>query len=135
MKKYAGIWIDLKKAIIIFLEGKSATSKTIYSNIETRERYEGEGKVFGRFGDQYLTHEKQKEKRLEKEVGEFAKRVLNEIGKVEKLVVFGPAQMKDKLKKKIQQNRNLSSVLTEVKSADSMTDNQVAAMVKDYFEL
>ena len=58
MKKNIGIWIDTKQAFVIKLSNNSHTIKTIESNIETRERVEGESKKFGRFGGQYLTYEK-----------------------------------------------------------------------------
>ena len=48
MKK-VGVWIDRREANIINLENESIQKKTIYSDIETRVRYEGEGKQFGRF--------------------------------------------------------------------------------------
>ena len=50
MKKQAGIWIDAKKAVIVFLEGNNHTLKTIHSNIESRERIPGQTKWFTRLG-------------------------------------------------------------------------------------
>lgn len=57
-----GIWIDQKEANIITLTKKDVHCKTIYSDIETRIRLEGEKKQYGRFGDQYLVDEKGKKK-------------------------------------------------------------------------
>ena len=59
-----GVWIDQKEANIITLSRDTAYSKTIYSDVETRIRIEGEKKQFGRFGDQYLVDEKGKENRV-----------------------------------------------------------------------
>ena len=43
-----GIWIDQKEAHIITLSEDAIHSKTIYSEVETRIRNEGEKKNFGR---------------------------------------------------------------------------------------
>ena len=64
MKTQMGIWIDTKKAIIVKLNGKESEFEVLQSGIETRERFEGEGKAFGRFGDQYLNDEKTKNERF-----------------------------------------------------------------------
>lgn len=61
MKKNIGIWIDSKQAFIIKLSNTKHTIKTIESNIEFRERVEGESKKFGRFGGQYISYEKHRE--------------------------------------------------------------------------
>ena len=59
-----GIWIDQKEANLITLTKNAIHSKTIYSDVETRIRTEGETKQFGRFGDQYLVDEKGKDNRV-----------------------------------------------------------------------
>ena len=58
MKK-VGIWLNQKEADIITLENNALKYKTIYSDIETHERIPGESKQFGRFGDQFLSDEKE----------------------------------------------------------------------------
>ena len=66
MKKI-GIWLDQKEANIITISDDKQELKTIYSEIETRERFPGEGKKYGRFGDQHLNDEKSKKLRGKKE--------------------------------------------------------------------
>jgi len=134
MKNQTGIWIDTKKAVIIFLEGKNHSLKTIHSNIESRERIPGETKWFTRFGNQFLNFEKKKKNRRANEIRIYLKDVTNEIRHANELVLFGPAGMKTELEKTIWKETTHSPVIRAVETADSMTDNQIVAWVKNYYQ-
>lgn len=135
MKKQTGIWIDTKKAVIVFLEENNHTVRIINSGIEGRVRITGEVKWFTRFANQYLNFEKKKENRRSNEILNYLKKVTNEIKSVDELVLFGPAAMKTELEKTIRNNTTHSPVIRAVETADSMTENQVVAWVKDYYKI
>lgn len=129
-----GVWIDLKKAILVNLHSDKKEVKTILSAIEPNERTPGESKDFVRFGNQFSNLEKQKENRLNNQTKEYLNHVLEELGHSDEFVIFGPAGMKHELEKLVLKNRDLSTKLKGVKTADSMTDNQTAAWVVDFFK-
>jgi len=134
MKKQTGIWIDKEKSLVITLfEGKHRI-KTIESEISNRERFEGEGKEYGRFGGQFLSMENKKKNRIKKHTMEYLKRIISEIKNSDKIVLFGPAEMKTDLEKVIQKDNNLKNKLIAVKTADSMTENQKVAWVKKFYQ-
>ena len=135
MNKQIGIWIDTKKAKIVTLSGDQRNLKTIDSDIETRERYEGDSKQSGRFGDQYLDNEKAKAQKIKNQSKDFFKAIKQEITGCDSIVVFGPANMKHELEKEIKNDHLLSSKLKAVVAADSMTDNQTSAWVVDYYKM
>jgi len=132
--KYAGIWIDQKEANIIVIDDKHIKNKTILSDIDTRERVEGESKKFGRFGDQYLNNEKGKKNKIEELTRTYLKNVLNTIKNVDEILIFGPAQTKIKLENLIKDDPNLSTKTYTVQNAEKMTANQKVAFVKNYFK-
>ena len=129
-----GIWIDLKEAHIITLSEGSIYSKTIYSDVETRIRNEGEKKQFGRFGDQYLVDEKGKDNRVKEYTQKYMLRIVKELSKADEIFLFGPAQMKMKLEKLIAGLPELAVKLKETKTAENMTHNQKLAYVKDFYK-
>ena len=133
MKKQTGIWIDHEKAIIITLDRSSYKLNTIESDIVTRERIDGETKTYGRFGDQFLSQEKHKERRIKEQTSKYLKNLLSEIKDVDELVLFGPANMKKELEKQILNEPILAPKLIAVESADSMTENQMVAWVKKFY--
>ncbi|MFD0763115.1 hypothetical protein ACFQZW_13580 [Lutibacter aestuarii] len=134
MKKNIGIWIDTKHAFVIRLSNNSHTFKTIESNIETRERVEGETKKYGRFGGQYLTYEKNRENKRIQMTNQFLKSLLKEIETCDSVVVFGPSKMKNIFEKEIRNNMQLTHKLAGVSSVNYLTENQIVAWVKDYFK-
>ena len=134
MIKQTGIWLDKEKAIIISLFEKKHTIKHIDSKIEGRERFEGEGKEYGRFGGQFLSMENKKKNRLKKQSAEYLKRIIQEIKNSDEVVLFGPAEMKTDLEKMIIKDHNLKDKLVAVKTADSMTENQLVAWVKKFYK-
>lgn len=133
MKKNIGIWIDTKKAVIIKLSNNGHAVKKIVSKIETRERVEGEGKKYGRFGGQYLTYEKNRENKMKLQTNQFFKTLLKEIKTVDNIVLFGPSRMKNMLKKEINNNIQLSKKLVGTFNSEAITKNQMVAWVKNQF--
>jgi hypothetical protein len=134
MNQKMGIWIDQSRASLVSLKEQGATLKTIASPIESRERIPGEGKDFGRFGQQFIDHERKKINKKELQKNEFLKGIISEIAEAEEFVVFGPAEMKTELRKAIEKDRHLAPRLRAVENAEKMTDNQLKAWVKDYFK-
>ncbi|MEX1188792.1 MAG: hypothetical protein WED33_05995 [Bacteroidia bacterium] len=134
MNQKMGIWIDQSKAALVSVNENKASMRTISSPIEKRTRKDGEGKDFGRFGNQYLDPEKRAENKKLQQRNEFLKNVMFELKDVEEFVVFGPAEMKTELRKSIEKDRDLLPKLKSVENAEKMTDNQLIAWVKDYFK-
>ncbi len=134
MKKRTGIWLDHEKATIITLDKGRYKLNTIESDIVTRERIDGETRNYGRFGDQSLNQEKHKERRIKEQTSNYLKSVLSEIQQVDELVLFGPANMKRQLEKLILYDATLTPKLKAVVSADSMTNNQMVAWVKKFYQ-
>ena len=133
MKKNIGIWIDTKQAVIIKLSNNGEAIKKIESNIETRERVEGEGKKFGRFGSQYLTYEKHRLNRKNEQTNQYFKNLLKEVQNCDAVVIFGPSKMKTLFAKEIQGNMQLSNKLVGVSNSDLITENQMVAWVKNHY--
>lgn len=134
MKKNIGIWIDTHQAVIVALLNGEHIVKTIESNIETKVRTPGESKKYGRFGGQYLTYEKNWENKKIEQTNQFLKLLLNEIEDCDAIVLFGPSIMKSLFEKEIKNNLNLIHKLAGVFDADSMTENQMVAWVKDFYK-
>ncbi len=133
MKKNIGIWIDTKQAVIIKLSTSNHKVKVIESNIETRERVAGESKKFGRFGGQYLTYEKNKLNRKHEQTNQFIKNLFKEVETCNSLVLFGPSKMKNIFEKEIKNNMQLAKKLKGVSNSKLLTENQMVAWVKDFY--
>ena len=134
MQNQIGVWIDLTKAVVVLLDKNNHDVRTIPSLIEKKERIPGETKLFGRFGAQFLEFNKKKENRLANQIREYLKEVVKEIKGASEIVLFGPADMKTALEKFMRDDKTLAGKIKSVETTDSMTNNQIVAWVKKYYQ-
>lgn len=132
-ERLVGIWLDSKEAFCVGLKGDNVTEEKIESGIETRERFEGEGKDSMRMGDQYSVPESKKRAHLEAGFKAYFKSLSNRLDKEDKLVVFGPGEVPAAFKNHLVSDKGWNSSTIELKKADSMSDNQKTAWVKKHF--
>jgi hypothetical protein len=134
MKNNIGIWTDTHQAVVIKLSNGEYTVKTIESNIATKVRTPEESKKYGRFGGHYLTYEKNWANKKLEQTNQFLKVLFKEVEDCDAVVLFGPSIMKTIFEKEIKNNLNLIGKLVGVFNADSMSENQMVAWVKDYYK-
>ncbi len=132
--KNIGIWIDTTKAMVVSVNGKDgALVRTIESNIESQVRIPGEGKESTRMGKQFIDNESTIENRRKHDLKSFFQNVKDAVKHAEAIVIVGPAEAKTGLHKLIQADNSMAGKVVKVEAADSMTDNQVVALLKSYF--
>ena len=133
MKKQTGIWVDKEKAVLVTLVNGNHSIQNVESDITTKNRDSGEGKDFGKFGNQFLNSEKKKESKHQHQTANFLKKIISAIEKTDEIVIFGPAEMKIELEKMILNNNEIADSLLDVKTSDNITENQIIAWVKGYY--
>ena len=135
MKKQAGIWIDSTKAIIVTLDGKNESIKEIQSELENRVYHDKEGDKGSFFGNQHIDSQKTFDERKKHQINAYIKNVISNVNEVDELYIFGPAETKTKLEKKIQEEKStMAGKLKSVETADNnMTSNQIVAKVKKFY--
>ncbi|MDY8134908.1 hypothetical protein [Aquimarina sp. 2201CG5-10] len=131
--KTIGIWLDKEKAYIITTGKEQEEIQTVFSEIETYHILGGSGTRF-KGGPQDVVQDK---KYLEREKNQFKayfKKLLPYITDANKVALFGPAETAEKLYKDLKENHPiLFKKVEEIKKVDSMTENQMKALVRDYF--
>ena len=129
-----GIWLDKNKALFVSLTEETEVFKTIISNVENFHIHGGSGTRF-KGGPQDVV---QDSKYLEREKHQFKvyfKEIASEIEGSDGILIFGPAEVKDKFKKELESSyEEINVKVKDVQTADSMTDNQVKAWARDYFK-
>jgi len=133
MKKLTGIWLDKRTAKMVTLENDTEDFQTINSSIEEFHPKGGSGTRL-KGGPQDVVQDSKYTEREKQQQKAFFKDIVEMIGEVDQLVIFGPAEMGEKLYSELSRtNMTLYKKVKEVKSADSMSDNQIKAWVKKYF--
>ena len=136
MKKQAGIWIDSSKAVIITFTDGGEFIFEMKSDIENRVYHHKEGDKGTFMGTHHIGNDQKFDERRQQQIEHFLKKVIEQIKDMDELYVFGPAEMKTKLKRKIEGSEiALLNKLKGVEAADNMTTNQMVAKVKEYYNL
>lgn len=133
-KKLTGIWLDRKQAFIVTLNGQEANTETIFSEIEDFHAIGG-ARAKTPWGPMYTVPEKKYEERRKHQIRMYFDKILKKVKGQESLYLFGPAELKDKLKAEILQRHAFRSCKLQVAHADSMTDAQKVAQVKKHYQL
>lgn len=127
MKKKIGLWIDNREAIIVKLTDKGEQIIRVYSDAEKQMRFKG-----GSRKDGLQTTETIQGRKFDMQLGKYFDNIIDLIRDAEMIQIFGPGEAKDGLLKQLE-NDNLKERIVKIEAADCMTDNQVAAKVREYF--
>lgn len=132
--KNTGIWMDIDNAYIVSIENENETFQTVSSNIEHFKSHGGSGtKLKG--GPQDVIQDSKYLEREKQQLKLYFKDIASQINDTNALVLFGPADTNEKFSKELHKHYNsLSTKIKGVEKADSMTENQVKAWVRDYFK-
>ncbi|HSL45875.1 MAG TPA: hypothetical protein VK897_20750 [Anaerolineales bacterium] len=127
MNKQAGLWIDHREAVIVVLTDKDEKITRIKSDAEKQIRFPG-----GSRKDGLQKTEAVRDKRLEQDLGKYFDNVIANIREAGLIQIFGPGEAKGELVKRLEAE-GLKERIVEVETMDKMTDNQIAAKVREYF--
>ena len=127
MKTKIGMWIDNRESIIVKLTDKGEQIIRINSGAEKQIRFEG-----GSRKDGLQTTETIRGRKFDMQLGKYFDDITAHIRDAEMIQIFGPGEAKDELVKRLEKD-NLKERIVEIETADSMTDNQIAAKVREYF--
>lgn len=65
----------------------------------------------------------------------YFNKLADAIGDADAIALFGPAEPNEKFRQELLQNHQALAIkLNRITKTDSMTDNQVKALVRDYFK-
>jgi stalled ribosome rescue protein Dom34 len=121
MKRTVGVWIDHKKAVIVFVKGKEEEIKLISSNIEKHHRQSG-----------VATPADIRQRESTQHLNVYYDEVVSCIRQAESILIFGPGEAKGELKKRLEKD-NLGGRIVGIEPADKMTDPQIVAKVRGQF--
>lgn len=132
MKK-VGIWIDKANAKLVYLVDGKETMHTIDSEIEDY-RISGGARSKTRWGPQDVVQDSKYLEREKHQTKRFFERVYEQVKDMDAIAIFGPAETYLRLEETFKEKFNLGNKIKTVQNVDSMTDNQVKALVRDFFK-
>jgi hypothetical protein len=132
MKRKVGLWIDHRKAVIVFLAGQEEEIKLVKSNVEKQIRRGAASRSGGPFESQAVPSDDRQQRKFTAHLNTYFSEVISCIRDAESILIFGPGEAKGELQKRLEREK-LSGRIVGVETIDEMTDHQIAAKVRQYF--
>jgi stalled ribosome rescue protein Dom34 len=132
MKKKVGLWIDHRKAVIVFLTDEEEEIKLVKSNVEKQIRRAAASRSGGPFESQTVPSDDRQQRKFTTHLNTYYNEVISCIRDAESILIFGPGEAKGELKKRLEREK-LSGRRVDVETIDEMTDHQIAVKVRHYF--
>jgi hypothetical protein len=132
IKTTAGVWIDHRKAVLAIESRDGEKLLEILSKVEKQPRRVSETGSSKRYRDG-VPSDPHGENEFAGHLNEFYDEVIATIRHAEFILLFGPGEAKGELKKRLDDAR-LSSRIVSMESSDKMTDRQIAAKVRYYVQ-
>jgi tRNA G10 N-methylase Trm11 len=133
-EKKAGIWLDQENAYIIWFKGENETvSEKIKSDVESRIRTAGEGKVSARFGNAFIDDQEKKQRRQRNQRHHYFEEIIERAQNADYIYLFGPSKAKEELNNAIENKKVFKGKVVAIENADKISENQMQERVLDYF--
>jgi hypothetical protein len=122
MKTTVGLWIDHRKAVIVYVTGKDEEIKLISSDLEHPHGQSGPS----------ARADNSRQRESTEHLNNYYDAVISSLRNAEALLIMGPGEAKGELKKRIEL-KNLNGREIDVETVDKMTDRQIVAKVQEHF--
>jgi hypothetical protein len=126
MKRAAGLWIDHRKAVIVFISDDGEESKEIESDMEKHTRFSGGSRSEQGGG------EDQQDRQYSGHLNIYYDEVIAQLRDAESILIFGPGEAKGELEKRLA-TKGFAGRIVGSETVDKMTDRQIAAKVRQHF--
>lgn len=104
MSSQAGIWIDRRRAFIVYIYKNEIKTEEILSDVEKHVRPAGGSRSTTPYGPQDVAAEDHTDRKFMQHLEQYYARVAKKLKNAESIFIFGPAEAKDEFKN-ISRNR------------------------------
>lgn len=133
MRKKVGLWIDHRKAIIVSITDKGEETKKIVSNVDKQPGRSDGIRSTTSYESQLVPADDSRERKFTGNLNTYYDQIIECIHDAESIFIFGPGEAKGELEKRLEKG-NLDSRIVGIETVDKMTDGQIAAKVRQYFQ-
>jgi hypothetical protein len=132
MKSKVGLWIDHRKAIVVAMTDKGERNALIVSNTESQPRRSGDSRLKGPYEPRQVPADDIRQRAYTGHINRYYDAIIAAIGDAEAVLIFGPGEAKNELKKRLDR-KNMGERIAAVETSDKMTSRQITAKVRKHF--
>lgn len=129
----AGLWIDHAKAVIVIISPGGEKKTEILSHVEMHPSRMADMETTVSYGNQPAKADDRQLHEFTVHINKYYQKVIAEIKDSDAILIFGPGEGTGEFKKQLE-HAKLSDRVVAVETAGKMTDGQIAAKVRDYFQ-
>jgi len=133
MKTTVGLWIDHRKAVIVAVTDEGEEMELTISKVEKQLRRSGDSPLEGRYESLQVPADDSRVRRLTGRLNIYYDAVIASIRDADSILLFGPGEAKGELQERIEKS-NLRGRIVAVETVDKMTNRQIAAKARQYFQ-
>ncbi len=130
----AGVWIDHHKAVVVLLQDGGEEIKQIESNTDKASASPGGPGSKQPDRSKGSKDEKTQEHKFMNQLNTYYDEVLTSLHDADSLLILGPGEAKGEFQKRLE-SKKFPAHVVELKTADKLTDHQIAASVREHFAL
>lgn len=132
MKTKVGVWIDHRKAVIVTLMEEREVVGLIISKAEKQLRRSGDSPLKGPYEPHQVPEQDSRQRAFKGHLNIYYDAVIASIRDAESILIFGPGEAKGELKERLEKHK-LGDRIIGIETVDRMTQNQIAAKVRQCF--
>lgn len=133
MDQNVGVWIDHKRAVIVFASADGVSAKTVESEVGPHARYSDRAAYPTPDGTRDGGSEKKYEERYDQHLDRYYDAVISQLGQPAALLILGPGEAKLQLKERLSRSQALFERIVRIETTDKLTDPQIVARVKEHY--
>ena len=133
MRTKVGLWIDHRKAIIVSVTDKGEEIALVISKVEKQLRRSGDSPLKGPYDPRQVPADDSQQRILTTHLNVYYDAVIASIRGAGSILIFGPGEAKVELTKRLE-SKNLGGRIAGIETIDKMTDRQIAAKVRQYYQ-
>jgi len=130
----AGVWIDHRKAVLVLITDGGEEMLQIMSDRDTPARAPDGAKVKNTYTPNDFVAEDKQERKAKSHLNQYYDAVIACLRDADAILVLGPGEAKGEFTKRIE-GQDLKGCVVHVETVDKMTDRQIAAHVRQHFQL
>ncbi len=133
MNKKIGIWIDHRKAVIATVSDETEETLAILSGVDKQPGRSEGVRATHPYEAQKVPADDRREHAYANHLNQYYDKVISLIREANAILILGPGEAKNELKKRLERIK-LGEAVVVTETADKMTDRQVVAKVRAYFQ-
>jgi|SRR6185437_7383424 len=128
----AGLWIDHRQAVIVTISDQGQEIRRITSSIEKQLRRSGRTRVRPSYESRGAAAGNSREREYRGQPADFHDEIIACIAAATAILIFGPGEAKDELRKRIEQKIDAKRTV-RVETAGEMTEDEIVEKVRKEF--